>query len=100
MVLVVKNLSANAGDLRDDGSIPGSGRSPGERNGNSLQYSCLEKLTDRGGWRATVLHGNHRELDTTKATCIMHALEAKGINTEILHESYDMAKIIQKLWRH
>ena len=40
--LVVKNLPANAGDKRDGGSIPGLGRSPGEGNGNPLQYSCLE----------------------------------------------------------
>ena len=46
MVLVVKNSPANAGDLRDMGSIPGSGRSPGGENGNSLQYSCLENPMD------------------------------------------------------
>ena len=43
MVLVVKNLPANAGDMRDMGSIPGLGKSPGERNGNALQYRYLEK---------------------------------------------------------
>ena len=48
-----KETACSAGDL---GSIPGSGRSPGERNGNPLQYSCLEKPMDRGVWRATV-HG-------------------------------------------
>ena len=53
---VVKNLPANAGDIRDAGSIPGSGRSPGEGNGNPLQYSCLENPRDRGAWWATV-HG-------------------------------------------
>ena len=53
---VVKNLPANAGDTRDVGSIPGSGRSPGEGNGNPLQYSRLENSMDRGAWRATV-HG-------------------------------------------
>ena len=47
----VKNPPANAGDT---GSIPGSGRSPGEGNGNPLQYSCLGNLTDRRAWRATV----------------------------------------------
>ena len=47
---------ASAGDVEDPGSIPGSGRSPGEGNGNSLQYSCLENLMDRGAWWATV-HG-------------------------------------------
>ena len=54
--LVVKNLPANAGDSRDAGSIPGSGRSPGEGNGNSLQPSCLENPMARGAWQATV-HG-------------------------------------------
>ena len=56
MALVVKNLPASVGDIRDMGSIPGSGRSPGEGNGNPLQYSCLENPMDRGAWRATV-HG-------------------------------------------
>ena len=45
--LGVKNLSANTGDIRHMGSIPGSGRSPGEVNGNPLQYSCLENSMDR-----------------------------------------------------
>ena len=52
MVLVVKNLSANAGDIRDAVLIPGLGRSPGVGNGNRLQYSCLENYTGRGAWRA------------------------------------------------
>ena len=51
---MVKNLPANAGDIRDTGSIPGSGRSPGGRHGNPLQYSCLENPIDRGIWLATV----------------------------------------------
>ena len=54
VVLVVKNLSASAGDRRDWGLIPGLGRSPGGGNGNPLQYSCLENPTDRGAWQATV----------------------------------------------
>ena len=53
---MVKNLPANAGDTRDVGSIPGSGRVPGEENGNPLQYSCLGNPMDRGAWWATV-HG-------------------------------------------
>ena len=48
--LVVKKPPASAGGIRDLGSIPGSGRSPGEGNGNPLQYSCLENLMDRGAW--------------------------------------------------
>ena len=51
---LVKNSPANAGDARDVGSIPGSGRSPGEGHGNPLQYSCLETPMERGGWQATV----------------------------------------------
>ena len=47
-------MPANARDKRDVGSIPGSGRSPGEGNGNLLQYSCLENPTDRGAWQAAV----------------------------------------------
>ena len=52
---VVKNLPANAGDIRDSGSVPGSGRSPGEGHGSPFQYSCLENPIDRGAWWATVL---------------------------------------------
>ena len=51
---MVKNPPANAGDAGDPGLIPGSGRSPGGGNDNSLQYSCLENSTDRGAWWATV----------------------------------------------
>ena len=54
VTLVVKNLPANAGDLRDMGSIPGSGRSPGGGHGNTLQCSCLENPMDRGAWQASV----------------------------------------------
>ena len=53
-VLVVKNLPANTGDIRDMGLIPGLGRCPGERHSNPFQYSCLENPMDRGAWRATV----------------------------------------------
>ena len=54
VVLVVKNPPANAGDARDVGSIPGSGRSPGGEHGNPLQYSCLENPINRAAWQATV----------------------------------------------
>ena len=53
---MVKNPPANAEDTRDMGSIPGSGRSPREGNGNPLQYSCLENPMARGAWQVTV-HG-------------------------------------------
>ena len=58
VVRVVKNPLANAGDVRDTCSIPGSGRSPGGGLGNPLQYSCLENpKEDRGAWRA-IVHGD------------------------------------------
>ena len=50
---MVKNPPANSGDLRDEGLIPGLGRSPGRGHGNSLQYSWLESPMDRGAWQAT-----------------------------------------------
>ena len=55
-LLMVKNPLANAGDATDSGLIPGLGRSPGEGNGNPLQYSCLENSMDRGPWQA-IVHG-------------------------------------------
>ena len=57
---MVKNLSTNTVDIRDAGSIPGSGRSPGEGNGNPLQYSCLENSMDRRTWQV-IVHGGHEE---------------------------------------
>ena len=54
VVLVVKNSPANAGDIRDMGSIPGSGRSPGGGQGKPLQYFCPENPMERGAWGATV----------------------------------------------
>ena len=50
VLLAIKNPPANAGDLRDVGLIPGSGRSPGGGNGNPVQYSCLENPMDRGAY--------------------------------------------------
>ena len=62
---VVKNPPANAGGTRDVGSIPGSGGSPGEENGNLLQYSYLGNSMDRGAWQATVHDEVTKESDTT-----------------------------------
>ena len=61
----VKNLPDNAGDTGDVGSVPGSGRSHGEEDGNPLQYSCLGNPMDRGAWWATV-HGVAKESDMTE----------------------------------
>ena len=76
---MVKNLLANAGDIRDMGSIPGWGRFPGEGNANPLQYSCLENLMDRGAWQAT---WGHKESDITEVS--QHAwLQARVGGTEL-----------------
>ena len=66
VVLEVKNPPANVRDVRDTGSIPVLGRSPGGQHGNPLQFPCLENPKDRGVWRATV----HRvaKSDMTEAT--------------------------------
>ena len=64
VVLVVKNPPANAGNLRDEGSILGSGRPPGEENGNPLQYSRLENPMDRRAQQAAV--HNVAESDITE----------------------------------
>ena len=53
---MVKDLPAMQEIIRDVGSVPGSGRSPGKRNGYPFQYSCLENSTDRGAWQA-IVHG-------------------------------------------
>ena len=77
---MVKNLPANAADA---GLVLGSGRSPGEGNGNPLQYSCLENSRDKGVWWATV-HGVTNELDTTEQLHF-HALE-KEMATHAVYE--------------
>ena len=64
VVLVVKNSPASAGNAKDSGSVPLSGRSPGGWNGNSLQYSCLGNPVDIGAWWATVC--GVTESDTTE----------------------------------
>ena len=56
VVLVVESMPANAGDIRDMGSVPGSGRFPGGGHGNPLQHSCLDNSMDRGAWWA-IVHG-------------------------------------------
>ena len=61
MVLVVKNTPVSAGDVRDVGSIPGSGRSPGGGNANPLQYYSLENPMDRRAWWA-IVHGIAKSL--------------------------------------
>ena len=73
VALVVKKLPANAGDVRDVGSIPELERSPGGGHGNLLQYSCLENPINRGAWWATYSPWGCKEPDTTEATERTHA---------------------------
>ena len=82
VVLVVKNLPANAGDIRGAGLIPGPGRSPGEGNGNPLQYSYLENPMDRGAWRATVYSvakSLHIQLKQLSIYAPNHSIKSKNI---------------------
>ena len=67
---VVKNPPANAGDTKDAGSIPGSGRSPAVVNSNPFQYSCLENSMNRGGWWATVHGGARSQTWLSDWTCL------------------------------
>ena len=73
----VKNPPANAGGV---GLIPGPGRSPGKRNGNPLQYSCLENAMDRGGWQTTV-HGvaRVRQDVVTEPSIVMSLILSKDL---------------------
>ena len=77
VVLVVESMPANAGDIRDMGSVPGSGRFPGGGHGNPLQYSCLENPMDRGAQQVTI-HGvtqNRTQLKQLSVhTCIKKIL--------------------------
>ena len=69
---MVSNAPASAADPRDEGSIPGSGRSPGGEHGNPLQYSCLENPVDRGAWR--LQSTGSQESNTTEAIERTHIL--------------------------
>ena len=74
MVQLVKNPPPHAEDTTDTGLIPGLGRSPGEGNGNSLQYSCPENSRDREAWRATV-HGVAKSWTGSR----VHACQATSV---------------------
>ena len=72
VALAVKNLPANAGDITDTCSIPGSGRCPGEGRGTPLQYSCLGNPMDRGGWRAAVHGDAQSQTRLSDLACTQH----------------------------
>ena len=102
MALVVKNLPANAGDIRDLGSIPGSGRSPGGGHGNPLQYSCLENPMDRGAWWFAV-HRVEHDWSNLPHTHLLHshivtALHNKEVSfREVKWQNWDQEEIFS-LW--
>ena len=75
---MVKNPPANAGDIRDAGSIPSLGRSPGGGHGNSLQYSCLENPMDRGAWWA-IVHGDAKSQTWLKWLCTHACIAWHGV---------------------
>ena len=88
---VVKNLPAKAGDKRDVGSVPGSGRSPGEGHGNPLQYSCLENPMDKGAWRAIV----HRVTQSqTWLTQLSTHAELKNFHMQLLEFQWLLESIL------
>ena len=96
VALVVKNLPANAGDIRDMGLISGLGRSPGEKHGNPVQYSCLENPMDRGAWAAAV-HG------VTKSQTWLKRLstQAHELLSDIASNSSSVRKRkLYKFWTH
>ena len=85
MGLVAKNPPAHAGDARDSGLTPGSGRSSGGGNGKPLQSSCLKISMDKEAWWVTV-HGVRKELDMTEHMRMIHKLMSKAC--QILHFMY------------
>ena len=81
---MVRNLPANEGDSGDVGSIPGSGKSPGEGNDNPLQFSCLGNLMDRGALQATV-HGSQRTGgNLAPSTQVAHILAVCGLGVNLM----------------
>ena len=93
---VIKNLPANAGDVRDASSIPGSGRSPGAANGNTLQYSCLKNPMHRGAWRA-IVHGSHRVRHDWASEHTEHVTRA-FLFTKGIRISYSTLTLAAVLW--
>ena len=73
VVLVVKDMPVNTGDIREVGVIPGLGRSPGEGNGSPLQCSCLDNPMDRGAWRA-IDHGVTKSQPRLKRLSAQHSI--------------------------
>ena len=78
MALMVKNPLDTAGDIRDLGSVPGLGRSPGEGNGNPHQYSCQENPVDGGAWRTTVYEVTKSQTQPKQLSIAKHSMCIKS----------------------
>ena len=83
---MVKNPAANAGDIRDAGSIPGSGRSLGEGNGNPIQCSCLENPMDRGAWQVTKSRTRLKRLSIEMPSSSIHVVENRRLSFFVSHD--------------
>ena len=95
MALVIKNLPANEGDEREAVSIPGPGKSPGEGNGNKLQYSCLGNPTDRGAWWITIQEVTKSQ--TWLRSCLYEFWEETNIQSTAVSESYLKAQELTRM---
>ena len=108
--LVVKKPPTNTGDVRDTGSIPGSGRSPGIGNGNPFQYSCLKNSLDRGAWWAVVHEVTESDMTEQMSVCTheharthtsMHAhTQARARAHTHTHTSYSRDHPLNSLLYH
>ena len=87
MTLVVKNLSANEGDIRDCRFDSWVGKSPGGGHGNPLQYSCLESLMDRGAWWATSIGSQRVGRDLSILVCMQRSLFKENNHVAAKEES-------------
>ena len=98
-MLIVKNPPAKAGDTRDTGSIPGSGRSPGEENGNPLPYCCLGNPTDRGAWQATAhgvaKSGTRLSSRTWDLMCAVHVCVHASVLSSLIKELLLLSPTLQ-----
>ena len=107
VALVVKNLHANAGDIRDTGSVPGPGRAPEGGHGNPLQFSCLENPIDRGSWWAAVHRVAKSQTWLKQGSVHARAHTHTIIHWEILAKVFKMDwfrplknLLMQSQWRH
>ena len=99
MAPMVKNLPANAGNVRDVGSIPGWRRSPGEGNGNSFLYSWLENPTDRGAWWATVIGPRSRtRLKPLSMHARRHLIDSSSLSLPNFKDIKTTTTIIKQCW--